>query len=543
MTYVQNPQPPEVQPLWRWLLFPVVAALFFSGLYLLPQIINAMGVDTSMMMNVLMPTVFAFPAGVLVLSIWWFCFSGIRWGVRLGLPMVVMSAGSVAMILSIRSFELSSQEVGLRPIFHFTWNPSAEDKLSEHLQTTAAKATKLPPIDATVGADDFASYRGAAFDGVIANFQIATDWTKSPPRELWRAPCPGGYGGIAVAGNIAITLQQRGDNEVVVCYDRATGVQRWEFAYDAFWKDVMGNGPRSTPTIHDGRVYTTGATGMLVCLDVHGNKLWSINILEDNRATNIKWGMTGSPLIVDDVVIVNSGVDPSNNAGMALTAYDQTTGKKKWALSHHLAGYSSPRLATLDGVKQILMFHGDALVGHDLKTGVELWTIPWVTPWEMNSIQPVVVGNDQVFISSEASVGCALFRINRGKNDRWETTKVWSHNKIGARFANPVTDGKDLYCLHHTMGLLMCLDVKDGAIKWKGPRLGPGQLLLVGDTLLATNGDDGSLNLFATNTGECKELATLPLLREKTWNTPALAGDQLFVRNQYEIVCLKLSKR
>ena len=447
------------------------------------------------------------------------------------------------MYFCVRDFELSSYANGLRPIFHFRWDPSAEEKLVEHLRVDATKKHELSAIDATVGAEDFASYRGATFDGVVSHLKLEKDWTKSPAVVQWRVPCPGGYGGIAVAGNIAVTLQQRGNQEVVVCYDRATGVQRWEFAYDAFWQDRMGNGPRSTPTIHDGRIYTVGGMGDLVCLDSQGKKLWSVNILQDNKAKNVKWGTTGSPLVVDDVVVVNAGVDPAQNAGMALAAYDLKTGAKKWALGHHVAGYSSPRLATLDGVKQILMFHGDALVGHDPKTGVEWWTIPWVTGFEMNSIQPVVVGADQVFISSEAVNGCALFRVTRSADKKWQTVNVWSNKKLGARFANPVTDGKRLFCLHHMTGVLTCINVKDGAIQWRGQEEGPGQILLVDDTLLITNGDTGAVKLFAANTEECTELASFPLFNEKTWNTPSLAGDQLFVRNQYEIACLKLPKR
>jgi outer membrane protein assembly factor BamB len=542
MSYVQNPQPPA-RSILRWLLFPVLAVLFFGGILFLPRVLFALDVDMENVAPFMMMTQLALPIGVLVLGLWWFIFSGVRWAYRLALPVLLVGALGTAAYFSIRNLEFTTQAYGLIPVFHFTWEPSAEEKLAQHLQQSATNKDALPAIDATVGPEDFANYRGPKFDGVVTHLRLETDWTKSPPTEIWRQPCPGGYSGIAVAGNIAVTLQQRGEKEVVVCYDRATGVQRWEFTYDASWKDVMGNGPRSTPTIHDGRIYTLGATGELLCLDAKGDKQWATNVLKDSKAVNIKWGLTGSPLIVDDLVVANAGINPDNNAGMALVAYDQKTGTRKWALSHHRAGYSSPFLATLDGVRQIVMFHGDALVGHDPKTGVELWTIPWKTQFEMNSIQPVVVGSDRVFISSEKDNGCGLFRIRQGENKKWEFETVWKNTQVGARFANPVTDGTHLFCLHNIQGVITCLNVSDGTVKWRGPRLGPGQLLLVDDTLLVTNGDTGAVSLFTTDSAECTELSVHRTFDTKTWNTPALAGDQLFVRNQYEIVCLKLPRR
>ena len=205
-----------------------------------------------------------------------------------------------------------------------------------------------------------------------------------------------------------VTLEQRDEGETVVCYDRAGGWQRWAYGDGAFYKDAMhmGDGPRSTPTIHDNHIFSIGAAGDLVCLDAEGKKQWSANVLRDAKAKNIKWGLSGSPLIVDDLVVANAGIDDEAPANSSLIAYQKDTGTIRWRTGNRKAGYSSPQLATLAGKPQILLFDGAGLVGYDPSTGAELWQYPWVTMYEMNSIQPVVFQGDRVLISSEKPNGC-----------------------------------------------------------------------------------------------------------------------------------------
>src|SRR5262249_18573002 len=149
-----------------------------------------------------------------------------------------------------------------------------------------------------------------------------------------------GFSGFAVAGNIAITLEQREEEEAVVCYDRATGKQRWICAYSAHFRHPTGDGPRATPTItEDARGYSMGALGDLVCVDGHtGSVMWHVSILEDNEAKRVEWGMTSSPLVVGDLVVVNAGVDPKNNVGRSLVAYNRQTGKRVWGTGKEGAG-------------------------------------------------------------------------------------------------------------------------------------------------------------------------------------------------------------
>ena len=547
----EQKSPPAIQTprfsLWRLLRFPLIILIVFGCIVASPWVCLALNVDLEQewAQFFFMVTQWLAPAvAVVILLLWWMLFSDVRWITRFA-GFLVVGAIAAGFIYSQRKGELTIGDVGLIPRFHFFWEPSAEEKHAQFMASSSKKTDNLPSIDASVGPEDFPSYRGPKRDGVITFAKLHRNWDGAAPVVSWRHPCPGGYGGVAVAGNIVVTLEQHESQEVVACYDRATGRPRWAYAYNGAYKDIMGDGPRSTPTIHGKMIFSIGATGELVCLNAEGKLQWSKNVLAEAKAKNVKWGLTGSPLIVDDLVIAHAGIDPDAPADSALIAFEQADGKVRWKTGNRKAGYSSPQLATLAKVPQILLFDGAGLVSYDPKTGKELWTFPWITDFEMNSIQPLVVGDDSVFISSELKNGCALLRLKSADKESWTVETVWQNKNLAARYANPVTDGKHIFGLHNTDGFLRALDVSDGRITARGERQGPGQMLLVDDLLLVVNGKTGDVGLFETADASCKELGRFSAFenRDKTWNTPALAGDQLFIRNQAEIACVKLPRR
>src|ERR1043165_25561 len=407
--------------------------------------------------------------------------------------MLVLAAGvGIWFCVDWDETELTTGDFGLKMTLRWKWQASKADSHN----VSPFQGDSKPTVD-PVSDDDFPSYRGARRDGVISFVKLQRNWDEHKPTILWRHTSPGGSRGVAVSGNRVVTMEQQGKKEVVACYDRKTGELRWSYAYDAYYKNIMGNGPRATPAIDkDAKlIYTIGATGEVVCLDLDGKRKWSKNILAMANAKWIEWGVTGSPLIVDNLVIAHAAADRKAPSGSALIAFDKKSGETVWQVGNRKAGYSSPQLVTLAKKLQILVFDGEGLVSYEPKTGKELWKYPWPTDMEMNSIQPVIVGDDRVFISSEMDNGCALLKIAQTGADSWKAEPVWANTNLAARYANPVTDGKYIYGLHNLDGEFRVLDVADGSVRPPGQRMGPGQMLLVGDLLLVVHGKTGDIHL------------------------------------------------
>ena len=470
---------------------------------------------------------------VAVLALWFLVFSGYSLRTRAAVCLLV-GAAIGALFGITRKLEFDGQ---MNPQFHFRWEPSSDELLAKHLSESGPATGGA---DLTIGPTDSPQFRGPHGDGTAPGATLREDWTATPPKELWRHPVGAGHGGIAVAGNSVLTLEQRGGDELVVCYDRTTGRERWAFAYPARFaqsEPMGGDGPRTTPTVADGMVYSIGATGELVCLDgATGRPKWQRNALADSGATNAEWGMSGSPLVYKNLVVVNPGVNPANNAGKAVAAYDRSTGDPVWAAGKYPSAYASPQLVTLGGAEQVLVFDAAGLGGYDPATGTELWRHPWKTDMGMNSAQPVVVGPDRVFVSSEKSNGCAVIEV-RKEGDGWKPREVWRTRAMAARFCGPVMRGGHVYGLAD--GRLTCVDLATGRKVWADGHHGNGQLVLAGSVLVITS-EDGKLSLAAADPTEYRELGRIDVFRDRTWNTPALAGKQLFVRNHREMACLEL---
>jgi outer membrane protein assembly factor BamB len=475
------------------------------------------------------------------LLVWFFGFTRVRRRVKL-MALLVLALLGGGLAASVEEMTLTAN---LWPSFRFRWQKSGEARLAEFQESSRGAAAGLPTVDLTIDpVVDFPRYRGPRADGVVHPSDLLDlKWENARPKELWRHPCGGGFSGFAVAGNAAVTMEQRGPDEAVVCYDRATGVERWAYAYPALFKDTTGNGPRATPTVADGEVYALGALGDLVCLDgASGAKKWAVNILADNQAKVVSWGMTGSPLVTDELVIVNAGVDPANNAGRAVAAYRRKDGQRVWAAGTHKAGYGSPQLATLAGRRQVLLFDAGGLAGFDLEAGRELWRHPWETYQDMNIAQPLLFDDDRVFLSSEVNNGCAMVRVTR-KGGGYAAEVVWENRYLAARQVNPVRVGNHIYGMGGVTGMLVCLEAETGRRRWRGKAYGQGQILAVAGTLLVQS-EQGDLAVVPADPERFREAARMTVFpNRRTWNTPALAGRQLFLRNDEEMVCLELPLR
>ena len=420
------------------------------------------------------------------------------------------------------------------PILSFRFSATAEEKAAEYRKSLQPDEAKRPDTIEVV-AGDWIEFRGPNREGIVNEAGIRQDWNERPPREVWRHPVGLGWSSFAVVGGLAFTQEQRDAQECVVCYDAESGREIWVHADSVRFSESLGSdGPRATPTFSKGLLYAQGATGRLNCLDARtGELIWSKNVLEDNAAKLPHWGMAGSPLVVDDRVVVNPG-GPDRGG---LVAYDRMTGDRIWSGGDDPASYSSPHLAFVQGSLQVLIFDGVGLAGHDASSGSQLWKFPWTTGQGVNAVQPYVIDHSEVLISNGYGVGSTLLRINRD-SENWSVEQLWKSIRLKAKFNDFVVKEGFIYGLDE--GVLACLDLETGKRRWKGGRYGYGQLLLVdGDLLVLT--EAGAVVLVAGSPDAHQPLAKFQAIKGKTWNHPALVRGRLFVRNAREAACYDIS--
>lgn len=376
-------------------------------------------------------------------------------------------------------------------------------------------------------------FRGPQRDGAVRGARIATDWATSPPAELWRRPIGPGWSSFAVHGDLFYTQEQRGEEESVSCYRMSTGEPVWRHR-DAvrFWEANAGAGPRATPTLSNGRVYTLGATGIVNALDAKtGAVVWSRNAASDTGAKLPIWGFSGSPLVIGDTVIVATAGD--------LVAYDAATGEPRWKGPDGGGGYSSPHLATIDGVPQILLLSGRGVTSVSPADGKLLWEHAWKGD---GIVQPAFTPEGDVLLGagSGMSDGNGVLRIGVAHGPGgWTTQERWTSIGLKPYFND--------FVVHkgHAFGFdgsrLACIDLKDGKRKWKDGHYGHGQIVLLPEQdLLLVLSEKGELALVGANPDQFTELAKRPAIEGKTWNHPVLAGDVLLVRNGEEMVAFRV---
>jgi len=480
-----------------------------------------------------------------------------------GVSFLVKAAGSVAilMLAVAHLFLFYGLHVGLtggfRPIFSFPNTerhdreleanraaqraavtspaPVAAPVATEPRPSTAPESPTEPAPKAPTGSTYWADFLGPGRQGHYDQQPILTSWPAGGLPRIWKQPVGGGYASFTVANGLAFTIEQRRRKEVVAAYDVHTGHERWTDSWDALFEEVLGgNGPRATPVWDEGRVYALGAKGELRCLDAATGKLiWNKNILTDNGAANVHWGMSASPLIVDDKVIVT----PGGSHGNSIVAYDKLTGKRIWGTLDDPSAYDSPEIATLGGRRQIIVITGRRAVGVALEDGKLLWEFPWATQQDINVAQPIAVSANRVYLSSGYGHGAAVVELTPD-GDGFDTRAVWSNNRMKNKFNSAVLHNGFIYGLDE--GILACVDVESGELKWKGGRYGYGQLLLASDHLVVLT-EEGDVVLVRATPESHQEVARFTALSGKTWNIPAISDGVLLVRNEVEMAAFRIA--
>lgn len=434
-----------------------------------------------------------------------------------------------------------SHDGAMRIILAYRW-AAGDERLALERDVKAVSTGVVAP---TVGPRDFPQFLGPNRDGAIRGIRLARDWDANPPKLLWRQPIGVGWSSFVAVGPWAVTQEQRGGDEMVTCYEVETGTLRWSHSNRVRFTSTLGNdGPRATPTIHDGKVYTLGATGILDCIDfVTGERLWTHDIVEENGAAVDNWGKANSPLVVDDRVIVSAG----GSNGRSLVAYHKDTGEKLWSAGDARSAYASPMLMTLHGERQVVVVNEDQIAGHDLATGAVRWTHDWPGKSDANAsnTQPHAVGENRIFVSKGYSVGAQLFEVLRDASGNWSTSRpIWPDENAGRRVLKSKLSNvalRDGFVYGLDDGMLQCVELATGKSQWKQGRFGHGQQLLVEDVLLVMNENSGELSLVEATPEAFRLLAEFPALgRRKAWNNLCLVGNRLLIRNDEEAACYEL---
>jgi len=415
--------------------------------------------------------------------------------------------------------------------FAWRWAATPEERLLAEAGAEPSARPSSPAVAAAAVTDaEWPGFRGPGRDGVLRGAPIETDWSASPPVELWRRPIGPGWSSFAVHGDLFYTQEQRGEDEVVACYRATTGEPVWRHRDPVrFWESNAGAGPRGTPTLSDGRVYTLGATGILNVLDAgDGAVVWSRDAVADTGAKLPMWGFSSSPLVVDDLVIVA--------ASGTLVAYDLATGERRWLGPAGGEGYSSPQLATIDGIAQILQLSGEGVIGVAPADGALLWEHAWPG---YPIVQPALTVAGDVLISLRDRSGIRRIAVAHGPGG-WTVEERWTSIGLKPYYSDFIVH--DGHAFGFDGSILACIDLEDGSRKWKGGRYGAGQLVLLADQdLLLVLTEKGELALVGATPESFTELARFPAIEGKTWNHPVLVGDLLLVRNGQEMVAFRLA--
>jgi outer membrane protein assembly factor BamB len=398
-------------------------------------------------------------------------------------------------------------------------------------------------LDDPAAGPGWPQWRGPRRDGVAFSADFLTDWPADCPARLWQVDGAEGYSSFAVVDGRAYTMLREGGQEVVLCLDAADGKEVWRFPYDCRYSSGYGSGPRSTPSVDGGRVYTVGATGVFHCLDAaRGEKLWRHDLLSEFNAPPQQWGIAFSPLVEGDLVYTTPG-GPNGNS---LAAFDKKTGALVWKALDDAGGYSSPIGMTVDGVRQIVYFTGDAAVGVAPDTGALYWRYPWPTDFKVNAATPIILRArqgerelDYVFISSGYGKGCALLKIHLDGKGGFEAKRVYESNQLCSHFSSPVRHGDYVYGFNEAK--LTCMELRTGEVKWQQSGFNKGSLVVVGDYLIVL-GEQGKLALAEATPQGYRALAASRPFQGRCWTVPVLADGKLFLRDEQQILCLDVKK-
>ena len=416
------------------------------------------------------------------------------------------------------------------------WSPTDEDRYVESLADRADVEVSQPAEGILVSraTAEWSDFRGPLRDGAVEGITLDSDWQSSPPLLVWKQLIGPGWSSFSSAAGMLFTQEQRLENEAVVCLDMETGKVIWEYVYPGrFWEAIGGAGPRATPTIGENRLFALGADGHLAAIDpADGTELWTRSFRDDAQREAPTWGWSASPLLVGSTVIVHAG----GSEKLGVLAYSADDGELLWSVPSGDHSYSSPELATFDGVEGVLMMTNTGLQFLNAQDGSTIWVHDWKID-NYRAIQPLVLGNS-VLIGTSLGGGTRRIEVSRESGD-WKTEIAWTSMSMKPDFNDYVAFGDHLYGFDGN--IFACISLQDGKREWKRGRYGNGQVLLLRDSgQLLVITEDGELVLLNANPEKLDEVARFQALDGKTWNHPIVIDGRIYLRNGKEVACYEL---
>jgi len=385
--------------------------------------------------------------------------------------------------------------------------------------------------------EDWPQWRGPRRDGVSVETGLLKDWPANGPPLAWTATGAGeGYSSFAVANGRAFTLGARGDTEYVVAFDVATGKRVWDVAHGRRFNNDRGDGPRGTPTVDGDRLYAYGASGDLAAMDAAtGKVLWKINLLEKFGGSNISWGLSESPLVLADRILVNPGAP-----GASIVALRKSDGSLLWKSESDEAGYSSAVLHELGGIRQAIFFTGERALGVDVETGKLLWSYNQVANRTANIATPIVRRN-RVFLSSDYGTGAALLELTP-VNTGIAAREVYFTRDMRNHHASSVLVREHLYGF--SSAILTAMNFNTGQVAWRDRSVGKGSVVYADERLYLFS-EGGTVGLAEANPAAYREHGRFQLTTGNlpTWSHPVVADGKLFLRDQDRIYAYDVRAR
>jgi outer membrane protein assembly factor BamB len=388
----------------------------------------------------------------------------------------------------------------------------------------------LSLIGGPAAAQDWPQWRGPGRDGHVPG-PVTLSWPKAL-KAGWKVPVGIGYSSPVVAGQRVFTFARNGENEVVASFDLATGKRLWTQGYPAPYTmnpaaAGHGKGPKSTPVIHGGRLYTLGISGTLSSFDAQtGKVVWRKDFKGQFRDAAPTFGAAMSPVVTDGLLLAHVGGDSDG----ALTAFDAATGAVRWAWKGDGPGYASPVVASIGGVRQVVTQTQKQLVGLSLTKGELLWSLPFTTPYEQNAVTSVVHGDTVIY--SGISQGLRAARIAR-KGTGFSAEAAWHNEEVSLYMSSPVLDGGRLYGFsHRNKGQFFAVDAATGKTLWlsEGRQAENAAVLAARDVLLILT-NDGELVVAKKDAKAFAPIATYTVADSPTWAHPALVGTTLMIKD------------